>query len=241
MAPVSKSSSIDHIKVTAYERVSMGDLGGRCPQTFLYVLHFENANYLQLGVGYESTSGLQKSHLPGAPVHAAHVLELVETMRASGAVQADPGRFAPLFGDPRVEGVVVDRFAAAVARVHTQAFGHPLDWEVVHAELLDGRFAWLAYDQELDKIRIGMGHHDASNNKVYGEHAYATGAMQSAEFACKLAADDKPLRMMGMHSSYMAAGMSPVLGEDEKATLAVHLIRLADRVWPGRVQLPASR
>lgn len=145
------------------------------------------------------------------------------------------GRFLPLVATIRA----IDRlapFAQAVDRCRISAFGHPLDWDTRHVDLPDGRFCWMAYDSEIEKVRLGMGYHNAENEKLYGLHTYAVGLQQIGAFAAtEFETDERPLPFMALPPRWPDT-MSPfITGKDKKRVIGA-LVRLADRVWPGQVE-----
>ncbi|UTC29051.1 hypothetical protein MARCHEWKA_05420 [Brevundimonas phage vB_BpoS-Marchewka] len=150
-------------------------------------------------------------------------------------LELSAGRFMPLVATIKAIGRLAP-FAQAVDRCRIDAFGHPLDWDTQHLDLPDGRFCWMAYDSEIEKIRLGMGYHDGDNEKLYGLHSYAVGLHQVAGFAAsEFAAAERTLPFMGLPPRWPET-MSPfVNGKDKKLVIGA-LLRLADRVWPGQVE-----
>lgn len=253
--------------LNAYERVL---LKGGSTRLFLYALHTEESNNVQIGFGMETINELQRAHIAGPLVHEYHLDPFIDWLKTLSPVlglclvpevegKRHPlssagqtveeyraqlaqtpqlvlatGRFMPLAMSVRA----LDRlapFADAVARCRIEAFGHPLTWETRHVELKDGRFVWLAYDHEIDKIRFGMGYHDAQNTKLYGLHTYAVGVDQVAPFAAHhYLMLDAPLQFMALPPGWPME-MSHWLTGEQKQALVRDLVKLADQVWPGQV------
>jgi len=66
--------------IDAYERLMLpGDL--KVSTIFLYALHFEEANHLQVGFGTETKSGLNRAHIAGPAVHELHVPALAACLK----------------------------------------------------------------------------------------------------------------------------------------------------------------
>lgn len=145
------------------------------------------------------------------------------------------GRYMPLVATIKAIGRL-DAFSQAVDRCRIDAFGHPLDWDVQHVDLPDGRFCWMAYDSEIEKVRLGMGFHDDGNDKMYGLHTYAVGLTEVGAFAAsEFAGAERALPFMGLPPRWPTT-MSPfIAGKDKKQVIGA-LVRLADRVWPGQVE-----
>lgn len=66
----------------SYERLLIQP--ARMVSVFLYAAHFVEANHLQIGVGIESSSGLQKNHVVGPCVHELHTYLLTDWLRERG-------------------------------------------------------------------------------------------------------------------------------------------------------------
>jgi hypothetical protein len=253
--------------LNAYERVL---LKGGANRLFLFALHMEDANSLQIGFGMETINELQRAHITGPLVHKYHLTPFIAWLKGLspitgiGLTQAVEGKRHPLssagqtvdeYRDllaqtpqlvlaagrylPMAMSVrAVDRpvvFAEAIERCRISAFGHPLTWDTQHVELNDGRFVWLAYDDDIDKIRIGMGYHDERNEKLYGLHTYAVGVTDAADFAThQYLYLDAPLQFMGLPPGWPIE-MDRWLTGALKQKVMTDLVRLADRVWPGQV------
>jgi hypothetical protein len=148
------------------------------------------------------------------------------------------GKFLPLLASAEVPQAVVQQLAIAISRVRIKVFGHPADWDVRFCELNDGRFVWMAYDLDLDKIRIGMGFHDEANQKQFGVHAYAVGKRDAATYGVHHHHNTEiAIQFVGLPPRWPQA-LNPFLHGEPKARFAVEFIRLADEVWPGEVALP---
>lgn len=258
---------MNQTSVDAYERVAIPTASNGMA-VFLYVLHFADANYLQVGVGVESASKLQRAHLPGPQVHEAHLpifgdwlrgtrimlmaeqagrshpfssnytVDLEKRLAVSGYLPLTIGKYLPLVDDIEVPEKVVRDFADAVERVRIKAYGHPRDWDVQFHELLDGRFVWMAYDDDLKKIRIGMGYYDEANQPVFGVHTYAVNQRDAAVYSVfHFTYLDKPIHFMGLPPRW-PTGLNPFLYGEQKRDFAVAFMRLADKVWPGGVVPP---
>jgi hypothetical protein len=258
---------VNQTSVDAYERVII-PTASKAMSVFLYALHYGDANYLQVGVGVESASKLQRAHIGGPQVHEAHLPVFVDWLRdnrimllseqagrnhpfssnytvdlnvrlaASAYLPLTIGKYLPLVDDIEVPAEVVRRFADAVERVQIKAYGHPRDWDVRFHELLDGRFVWMAYDDDLKKIRIGMGYYDEANQPVFGVHSYAVNQRDAAVFAAfHYSYLDKPIQFMGLPPRW-PSGLNPFLYGPQKRDFSVEFMRLADRVWPGGVVAP---
>lgn len=145
------------------------------------------------------------------------------------------GRYLPLVATIKAVGRV-GVFAHAVHRCGVAAFGHPLDWDVQHVDLPDGRFCWMAFDSEINKIRLGMGYHGAENNKLYGLHTYALAVNEIAGFATTQFTDaERALPFVGLPPRWPDT-MARFVAERDKKLVVGALVRLADRVWPGQVE-----
>jgi hypothetical protein len=149
-------------------------------------------------------------------------------------------QFLPHLDDPLIERKVLRRLADAIERVHIKAWGHPRDWDVRHYECNDGRFVWMAYDSTIDKIRMGMGFHDAQNDKVYGEHTYAIAKREAPVFtAFHFQFIDAPLQFMALPPRWPSE-LSVFLHGEVKQGFATTFLKLADEVWPGEVNVAAA-
>lgn len=213
---------------------------------FMYALAFKNANYIQIGIGFESLNGLQMTHVKSADLHHSCAVEQITESMTQGNTALLTGKLAPFFDGMNALHLNADAcqvLLRMVAEVRDEAFGHPMDWEPEFIELLDGRFIWITYGQDIDKIRIGMGFYDESNTPRYGAEAYAVGVNNVADFAVEnfIAArmPESPLAFMGRPVGFPPQMSGHIFG-DHRQCLAVLLIKLADKCWPGRVKLSAA-
>lgn len=258
MAPVSN--------LDAYEKTL---IKGGPTQMFLFALHLEDSNVLQIGVGVESSNALQRAHLTGPLVHEAHVTPFVEWVKGldpfdglllcekvegkrhplnslgqtvgeyaallaeTPCLELGVGRYLPLAAT--VSTGRLDDFAKTIERARVKAFGHPLTWDTQHVELRDGRFIWLAYDDDIDKIRFGMGYHNAENEKQYGLHTYAVGSRDLGGFvAHHFMLLDAPMQFMGLPPRWPET-CSPFLFGPLKQRVMTQLLKLGDRIWPSKI------
>lgn len=163
------------------------------------------------------------------------VAQYRELLDQTPCLELAVGRYMPLVATIKAIGRL-DAFSQAVDRCRIDAFGHPLDWDVQHLDLPDGRFVWMAYDSEIAKVRMGMGFHDEANAKMYGLHTYAVGVKDVAPFAAsEIGGIERSLPFMGLPPRWPST-MSPFLAGAEKKTVINALVRFADRVWPGQVE-----
>ncbi|USN15468.1 hypothetical protein KIKIMORA_03260 [Brevundimonas phage vB_BpoS-Kikimora] len=144
------------------------------------------------------------------------------------------GRFLPLAEG--IEAMPVSEMAEAVARARIDAFSHPLHWELHYVELGDGRFVWMSYDADLEKIRIGMGFYDAANVRQYGDPSYAVNMLEAIAFGARLGQPEPTYVPFMAFPPRWPTGLPKGLhGEDcRKASLALY--GWADKVWPGQME-----
>lgn len=76
--------------IDAYARVVIQS--GIASSYFIYVLHYTDANHLQIGFGMEAKSGLQRAHIPGPNVHELHVEDVAKWFDDGGAIVLDDER-----------------------------------------------------------------------------------------------------------------------------------------------------
>ncbi|UTC29913.1 hypothetical protein BAJUN_03070 [Bajunvirus bajun] len=219
---------------------------------FIYLMHPDAANYIQIGVGHESANGLQLTHVDGAKVHQLVCDEMADGIEMSGfAVKT--GRLAALFLDcetltfaaqEKVLGAVIEqspqiaqKVAEALRAMHFEAWGHPMDWDIKIASLGDGRLFWLAYDSGINKIRIGLGYHDHEGAGQLGDHAYAINQQYAAEFATDLWTNPQAIHFFGRPARWPSE-LNAWVGPEGKRLLAKELVRLADKVWKGDLPCP---
>lgn len=171
-----------------------------------------------------------KSH-PVSSTYGGNVIELLQVMPV---MQFASGRFTPLLQDKDLTlyPEELGQFARAVSHVQIKAFGHPLDWDVKVVELLDGRFLWFAYDEEIKRVRLGMGFYNDANERQFGTHDYALGLLEAPPFIAECyASPDTPIQFMGLPPRWPSS-LNPFVYGDAKRKLAVELLRLADMLWP---------
>jgi hypothetical protein len=153
---------------------------------FVYVLHFEDSNFLVIGIGHESRNGLQLCHLPGVHIPSAYVHQTADEIDDHGML-LKTGKLAPYLGGrktldlcemPLIQKEVSD----AMRWIHDEVWGHPMDWEPHFVDFDDGRFIWLAYEADIDKVKIGIGFVNDSNERMLGDPSYAIGKGTVEEF-----------------------------------------------------------
>jgi hypothetical protein len=169
------------------------------------------------------------------PFSSTMNVDLPKKLDNTTEIALNAGRYLPLLLNTRVTPERIEAFAAAIDSVAVAAFGHPMDWDVQHIELNDGRFVWLAYDATIKKVRIGMGFHDERNVKQYGMHSYAVSRSGAEEFAAfHFYYMDAPLQFMGLPPRW-PEGLSPFLTGKAKQDFAARALReVFDKVWPRR-------
>lgn len=169
------------------------------------------------------------------PFTSSMGIDLPALLDVADAMPLSADRFMPFIIDELVDRAVTERFAEAIERVHIKCWGHPRDWDVQHVELNDGRFVWMAYDSDIDKIRVGLGFHSETNDKQYGLHTYAISLREVAEFsAFHFHYLDAPLQFMGQPPRWPSQLSHFLVGEPKQRFTGTFL-KLADEVWPGAV------
>lgn len=211
---------------------------------FAYALVHEGSNYIEIGLGHESVNGLQLTHVPGEKLHHSWAVSRLDEARKAGYNGLPVGRLREHFGVTEgdlyaMSDPAFDVLAGHVKELRDEVWGHPLDWNPVRLDLCDGRFVWLMYGSEVDKIRIGLGFYDERNEPVMGEAAYAIPKSYAAEFACEkfLSKGITPFFATPIN---WPRQMDRFVSGDDNAAMAVLLIRMADEVWPGQVNAPAE-
>lgn len=249
-----------------YERVLIQS--ARVSTSFIYALHFTEANHIQIGFGQESKSGLQRTHIGGPNVHELHVEPLAKWFDAGGGfeltdekrprihpfsstldidfhAQLASHQFIPLYVGAYVstqDAARLDqesfrtKFAHALRSIKATVFPHDMDWEVECADLNDGRFIWMAFDADLNKVRLGLGCFDENNTRQFGSHTYALAWQEISTFVSHhYTLMDAPLQFMGLPSKW-PLGVSPFVSGAAKQGFTSKLLHYADKVWPGKIK-----
>lgn len=205
---------------------------------FAYVLAFEDQNFIQVGLGHESPNGLQLVHVATFNMHhmeARAVADAVEASAGAGETGLIAGKLSGYFGDAELvtlQAGQMRRIAQMIREVHGQLWDHPKDFELQACDFDNGRFVWLMYGSDIDKIRLGIGFIDEMGDRHIGQHSYAIGKDWAAAFVVsqhqgvKLNWYAKPPGWRDRR--WWTAG-------DEARHIAVAFLRLADQVWPGEV------
>lgn len=176
-----------------------------------------------------------RTHLFTSALDAYENINYRQFLKNTSVMHLTAGRYMPLVVDARIWPERASAFADAVSRVHSKAFGHPLDWDVQNHSLRDGRFVWSAYDSDLGKIRIGMGYFDESNIPLYGAHTYACSQREMASFvALHYHYLDAPLQFMGLPPRWPDT-LNPLVTGKTKQAMVTALLKHADTIWPGEV------
>lgn len=109
-------------KIKAYRRVY---LRPNAPTIFAYVLHYEQANFVQIGLGYESRLKLNLRHVAGPNIHERQIDILLMGLR-EGQRYLDTGPLAPLFDGAPLFDIGeenVEALSAAIIEVAEEGFG----------------------------------------------------------------------------------------------------------------------
>lgn len=202
---------------------------------FAYALSFEGANHIQIGLGFQSRNGLQLTHVKTMDLHHTWAVSALETSFAHDRCGLLTGKLAEFFEDQ--PAVLLDKsqqeaMIKAVTEVRDEGFGHPLDYEPFEQDIGGGRIIWVAYGSEIDKLRIGLAYRDETGKVHYGEHGYAVGRRQVAEFVRELWTQHGAMLFVGRPLSW-PHGLDPFVKGEERRALAVQIVRAADAVWPG--------
>lgn len=214
---------------------------------FAYVLYFEAGNCLFLGMGHESRNGLQLAHVPGPQVHAVYCHEVADNIEANG-ILLPTARLAAFFEEQEqfpigANGLNPQQakwFADLIRKVHDRIWGHPLDWEPTFVDFADGRFVWVAYGEDVGKIRVGIGFFNDSQERILGDACYMIPLHYVAEFVTEAF-----MRPVGMY--YFAkpprwpAGWDTTTDDVQTRRVMREVLKLADKVWPGEVEKHVSR
>jgi len=200
---------------------------------FLYVLAFEGGNYIQIGVGHESLNGLQLAHIKTCDFHHSWAVDATREAVKTGSTVMVTGKLKAHFDD--LPGFQIPKdlepwLIKAVEEVRDECWGHPLDWEPVFVDLGDGRTLWASYGAEIDKIRVGIGYINESNERIIGENAYTLGKDNAADFAAKWFTDPSPMVFFGLPPRWPEQMKTWVEGLDKRA-LAVAIVALGDKLW----------
>lgn len=151
------------------------------------------------------------------------------------ALELSAGRYHSMVDDPDLSEDIAKRLADAIDRVHNRAFDHPQDWVMQFTELKDGRFVWFAYDGTIDKIRIGLGHYDNANNRVFGKFCYALHRAELPAFcASHFQMVDSMLPFWGLPPSWPTSCVGFLAGPPKQDFIRDLLLH-ADRIWPGQI------
>jgi hypothetical protein len=167
------------------------------------------------------------------PMSSTFNVDLLVRLQQTDSVTLSIGKYLPLADEIEVPRRVVRRFADALTQVQAKVFGHPVDWDVRHTELNDGRFVWMAYDDQIKKIRIGMGCYSEANDRQYGHHDYALALHQIGTYvAVHYSNPNLPIQFMGLPARWPRS-LAPFLSGGQKQAFVGELLKLADQVWPG--------
>lgn len=170
------------------------------------------------------------------PFSSTMDINLPEKLAESEVIPLTAGRFISAISDTTLRSEQFrGQLAAVIRRVQLMAFAHPLDWDVQHHDLADGRFIWMAYDATLKKIRVGLGFFNETGDRQYGTHTYALGVREVPGFvAHHFTLLDAPLQFLGVPPRWPPS-MSVFVTGPGKQGFTGALLTLADKVWPGQL------
>ncbi|AFU86604.1 hypothetical protein D869_gp310 [Caulobacter phage CcrRogue] len=220
---------------------------------FLYALVTDETQSIQIGLGHESASGLNVTHVMTFNLKPGFAYEVADKIEREG-FSFKAGKLAPLFGvDKTLDLTTDDMFVAggemksvtsllaeAIRMAHDAVWGHPEDWKVDEVSLGDGRLIWLAYDSAIDKIRLGIGYYDDTNTAILGDQSFSVNQRMAGDFVVD--AYTKP----GVMFFYALPPRWPLsmarhIGHENKQKVAKAFLKMADRVWRGEVKTTGRR
>ncbi|AFU87293.1 hypothetical protein CcrSwift_gp122 [Caulobacter phage CcrSwift] len=222
---------------------------------FLYALVTSETHSIQIGLGHESASGLNVSHVmtlnlkPGFAYEIADRIEregfsfkagrLAEHFGVDKTLEIEPGSFL-VVGDSVSPKTITGMLADAIREAHDAVWGHPQDWEIENVPLGDGRCLWLAYDSEIDKIRLGIGYYDENNIAMLGDQSFAVGKRQAGDFAVDVWTRPGLMYFYALPPRW-PEGLQRAIGHTDKQKLAKAFLKLADVIWRGEVKTTGRR
>ncbi|AXQ68320.1 hypothetical protein HOT99_gp297 [Caulobacter phage CcrBL10] len=236
---------------------------------FLYALVTDETQSIQIGVGHESPTGLNMTHVMTMNLKPGFAYEIADQIEREG-IRLKTGRLAPMFNgleafDLSGEGPGMAYYlegtdaegrptrelikpapmkrtllAEAIRMAHDAVWGHPEDWKVDEVSLGDGRLIWLAYDSAIDKIRLGIGYYDDTNTAILGDQSFSVNKRMAGDFVVD--AYTKP----GVMFFYALPPRWPLsmvrhIGHENKQKVAKAFLKMADRVWRGEVKTTGRR
>uniref|UniRef100_A0AB74UGU0 Uncharacterized protein n=1 Tax=Caulobacter phage BL57 TaxID=3348355 RepID=A0AB74UGU0_9VIRU len=219
---------------------------------FLYALVTTETNSIQVGLGHESVSGLNVTHVMTMNLKPGFAYEVADQIEREGFV-FKAGKLAPFFGVDKtleinphmfinLEGTqtITKLLAEAIRMAHDEVWGHPLDWEVEKVDLGDGRCVWLSYDGTIDKIRIGLGYYDDTNTAILGDQSFAIGKRAAGDFAVDTWTRPGLLNFFALPPRWPHT-FKRFIAHTDKQNVAKAFLKLADKVWRGEVRTTDRR
>lgn len=224
---------------------------------FAYVLHIPDTNYVEWGLGWESANALQRKHVATETVHELNCYDESNKFAWGRMVKFKVGgSLSEIFaGWAEAEEVIISDahpspdgdlaahtkttnvsqwLAEAIREVHDEAWGNPAAWEPDIVSLGDGRCVWAMYDDDADRIRVGIGMYDEANEPVLGDNSYIIGKDFAAEFVVKVY-QGQALFFFSVPPRYPHEFDKVVDNYANLKTLAKAVLSLADKVWPGEI------
>lgn len=205
---------------------------------FGYALAYEDQNFIQVGLGFESPNGLQLTHVATFNMHhlEAHAIaDMIEQSAEAGETGLIAGKLSPYFADAEVVQLnpgQMRRMAQMIREVHNEVWDHPKDFELQVCDFENGRFVWLMYGSDIDKVRLGVGFIDEFGDRHIAGHSYAIGKDFAGAFAVSQWRGE---RLMWYAKPPGWQGRRAFTDETEARHIAVAFLKLADQVWPGEV------
>lgn len=238
---------------------------------FLFALVVEGTNALQVGVGHESASGLNISHITTLNLKPAFAYEYADQIEAGG-IELKTARLAPLFNDnetllvvsaPRqfVNGALIPD----APEDHDDLSDEQRDYRTankrlaqamreVHDEAWGNPRDWDVEVIPLDKGRCGWIAYDSVIDKIrigigfYAEDGTHVLGDQSFSVGQRLAGDfaadcytNVTPLLFFSKPPRWPEGMSHIVGHANKQKIAIAFLKLADEVWRGKVQTTGRR
>ncbi len=207
---------------------------------FIYVLHFVDSNFIQIGLGHESKNGLQLSHILSQNTHHLHAYETANWFESAPHPRLILGKLAEIFtGD--VERTYLDltkdqakSLATSIRKLHDDVWGNPHAWEPNIISLCDGRVVWCCYDDDSDRIRLGIGMVTESNETCLGDNSFMLSKQGIAEFVTDIYRG-RAIHFFVTPPRWPHAYPKWVSELHDLRSIAAEMIRLADKVWPGQI------
>lgn len=201
------------------------------PSLYAYALHFAGSNSLMLGFGFESRSGLNRSHVCSHVIHECDIDDFIDQVRQGRQVIMETGTLAAHFDGAETINLETLMPTAMIAQllssVAEDAWNAPFGMAADEIALNEESFVWVLFDRSDKRFKIGYGVYGSTGDKITGETCYSIPVRDVERFCAEQFQGKAPLPMPMRAMTLEGSAPSHLTGDMQKL-VAIRILRLFD-------------